>query len=68
MLSGRPSKALGMSGVSKSRVRRLCVELDERIGAFLNRQIEGDWAYPVDRRHLREDARGAGLKVGASEA
>ena len=38
-------KALGMSGVSKSQVSRLCSELDERVGAFLNRPIEGDWPY-----------------------
>jgi putative transposase len=38
-------KALGMSGVSKSQVSRLCAELDERVGAFLNRPIEGDWPY-----------------------
>ena len=31
-------KALGMSGVSKSQVSRLCGELDERVGAFLKRQ------------------------------
>ena len=36
-------KAPGMSGVSKSQVSRLCSELDEQVGAFLNRQIEGDW-------------------------
>ncbi len=34
-----------MSGVSKSQVSRLCGELDEQVGAFLNRQIEGDWPY-----------------------
>jgi putative transposase len=38
-------KALGMTGVSKSQVSRLCGELDERVGAFLNRPIEGDWPY-----------------------
>src|SRR6201985_559558 len=38
-------KALGMSGVSKSQVSRLCGELDERVNAFLGRQIEGDWPY-----------------------
>ena len=38
-------KALGMSGVSKSQVSRLCGELDERVGAFLSRPIEGDWPY-----------------------
>jgi putative transposase len=27
-------KALGMSGVSKSQAARLCVELDDRVGAF----------------------------------
>jgi putative transposase len=34
-----------MSGVSKSQVSRLCADLDERVGAFLSRQIEGDWPY-----------------------
>jgi transposase-like protein len=34
-------KALGMSGGSKSEVSRLCVELDERVGAFLERPITG---------------------------
>ncbi len=38
-------KALGMSGVSKSEVSRLCAELDERVQAFLERPIEGDWPY-----------------------
>ncbi len=38
-------KALGMSGVSKSQVSRLCGELDEKVGAFLSRPIEGDWPY-----------------------
>jgi len=35
-------KALGMSGVSKSQVSRLCEEIDERVTAFLERPIEGD--------------------------
>ena len=38
-------KDLGMSGVSKSQVSRLCGELDERVGVFLGRPIEGDWPY-----------------------
>lgn len=38
-------KALGMNGVSKSEVSRLCAELDERVHAFLERPIEGDWPY-----------------------
>jgi putative transposase len=38
-------KALGMNGVSKSQVSRLCEEIDERVGAFLGRPLEGDWPY-----------------------
>lgn len=39
-------KAMGMEGVSKSQVSRLCGEIDERGGgAFLTRPIEGDWPY-----------------------
>src|SRR5512141_1728271 len=38
-------KALGMSGISKSQVSRLCAEIDERVNAFLARPIEGDWPY-----------------------
>jgi transposase-like protein len=34
-----------MTGVSKSQVSRLCEEIDERVDAFLNRPIEGDWPY-----------------------
>src|SRR5579884_3165592 len=38
-------KAMGMSGISKSQVSRLCAEIDERVHAFLDRPIEGDWPY-----------------------
>jgi putative transposase len=38
-------KAMGMSGISKSQVSRLCKEIDERVKAFLDRPIEGDWPY-----------------------
>jgi transposase-like protein len=38
-------KAMGMSGISKSQVSRLCEEIDERVKAFLERPIEGDWPY-----------------------
>lgn len=38
-------KALGMDGISKSQVSRLCEELDERVHAILDRPIEGDWPY-----------------------
>jgi putative transposase len=35
-------KTLGMGGVSKSEVSRLCAEPDERVGAFLEQPIKGD--------------------------
>jgi putative transposase len=38
-------KAMGMTGISKSQVSRLCTEIDDKIGAFLDRPLEGDWPY-----------------------
>jgi len=38
-------KAMGMTGISKSQVSRLCSEIDERVSAFLSRPIEGSWPY-----------------------
>jgi putative transposase len=38
-------KAMGMTGISKSQVSRLCEEIDERVNAFLERPLEGDWPY-----------------------
>ena len=38
-------KAMGMTGISKSQVSRLCEEIDGKVQAFLERPIEGDWPY-----------------------
>jgi putative transposase len=38
-------KAMGVTGISKSQVSRLCAEIDERVHAFLNSPIEGAWPY-----------------------
>src|SRR6476646_1776129 len=38
-------RAMGMEGISKSQVSRLCGEIDERVQTFLHRPIEGDWPY-----------------------
>jgi putative transposase len=38
-------QAMGMSGISKSQVSRLCEDIDVRVKAFLDRPIEGDWPY-----------------------
>jgi transposase-like protein len=38
-------QAMGMTGISKSQVSRLCTEIDEKVQTFLNRPLEGDWPY-----------------------
>lgn len=38
-------KAMGMGGISKSQVSRLCEDIDTRVNTFLNRPLEGDWPY-----------------------
>src|SRR5579863_4457579 len=38
-------QAMGMSGISKSSVSKLCKEIDERVNAFLKRPIDGEWPY-----------------------
>ena len=47
-------KAMGMSGISKSQVSRLCEEIDGKVKAFLDRPIEGDWPYIwIDATYLK---------------
>ena len=38
-------QAMGMSGISKSQVSRLCGEIDDQVKAFLERPLEGNWPY-----------------------
>src|SRR5271168_595506 len=38
-------RTMGMEGISKSQVSRLCGEIDDRVQTFLNRPIEGEWPY-----------------------
>jgi putative transposase len=38
-------QAMGMSGISKRQVSRLCAEVEEKVKAFLDRPLEGDWPY-----------------------
>jgi len=38
-------RAMVGTGVSKSQVSRLCEEIDERVKAFLDRPLEGEWPY-----------------------
>jgi putative transposase len=38
-------QAMGLNGISKSQVSKLCKDIDERVNAFLDRPIEGEWRY-----------------------
>ena len=47
-------KAMGISGISRSQVSRLCEEIDGKVKAFLERPIEGDWPYLwIDATYLK---------------
>ena len=47
-------KALGMGGISKSRVSEVCKELDEEVERFRNRELEGYYPYVwVDATYVK---------------
>ena len=51
-------QAMGMSGISKSQVSRLCKDIDQRVGRFVKRELTGQWPYLwLDATYLksRED-------------
>jgi len=59
-------KALGMGGISKSRVSELCEELDEEVERFRNRPLEGAYPYVwIDATYVkaRQDGRVASTTV-----
>ena len=59
-------KAMGMGGISKSQVSRLCEEIDAKVKAFLDRPIEGDWLYLwVDATYLKVRQNGRIVSVAA---
>jgi putative transposase len=54
-----------MSGISKSQVSRLCIEIDDKVQTFLNRPLEGDWPYVwLDATYVK--VRQAGRIPGSS--
>ena len=62
-------KAMGMSGISKSQVSRLCEEIDVRVKAFLDRPIEGDWPYVwIDATYLKVRQAGRIVSVAVTIA
>ena len=52
-------QALGMNGISKSQVSRLCSELDKRVRSFLSRELSGEWPYLwLDATYLKSRENG----------
>ena len=59
-------QAMGLSGISKSQVSKLCKDIDERVNAFLERPIEGEWRYLwLDATYLKVREGGRIVSVAA---
>jgi len=59
-------QTLGISGISKSEVSRLCASLDAQTAAFRTRRLDGEYPYLwLDARyeHVREDHRVQAMAV-----
>jgi putative transposase len=53
-------------GISKSQVSKLCKDIDERVNAFLERPIEGEWRYLwLDATYLKVRDGGRIVSVAA---
>jgi transposase-like protein len=60
------AQAMGLAGIDKSRVSRLCKEIDERVTAFLERPLEGEWPYLwLDATYLKVREGGRIVSVAA---
>ena len=47
-------RAMGMTGISKSEVSRICKDLDERARAFRERELDGEYPYVwLDAKYLK---------------
>ena len=59
-------QAMGLTGISKSQVSKLCKEIDERVTSFLERPLEGDWPYLwLDATYLKVRQGGRTVSVAA---
>ena len=46
---------MGLAGISKSTVSKLCKDIDDRVNAFLDRPLVGDWPYLwLDATYLKQ--------------
>ncbi len=59
-------QAMGLTGISKSTVSKLCQDIDERVNAFLDRPLEGEWPYLwLDATYLKQREGGRIVSVAA---
>ena len=59
-------QAMGLNGISKSTVSKLCKDIDDRVNAFLDRPLEGDWPYLwLDATYLKQREGGRIVSVAA---
>src|SRR6186713_2502023 len=59
-------QAMGLSGISKSTVSKLCKDIDERVTGFLERPLEGEWPYLwLDATYLKVRDGGRIVSVAA---
>ena len=59
-------QAMGLTGIGKSTVSKLCRDIDERVGAFLDRPLTGDWPYLwLDATYLKQREGGRIVSVAA---
>ena len=59
-------QAMGMAGIGKSTVSKLCKDIDERVSAFLERPLEGEWPYLwLDATYLKVREGGRIVSVAA---
>ncbi|ABQ29167.1 IS256 family transposase [Acidiphilium cryptum] len=59
-------QAMGLSGIGKSTVSKLCKDIDERVNAFLERPLTGDWPYLwLDATYLKQREGGRIVSVAA---
>lgn len=59
-------QAMGLSGISKGTVSKLCKDIDERVGAFLDRPLVGEWPYLwLDATYLKQREGGRIVSVVA---
>ncbi len=59
-------QAMGLAGIGKSTVSKLCKDIDDRVNAFLDRPLAGEWPYLwLDATYLKQREGGRIVSVAA---